>query len=347
MDKNLQKIIKTIGILIIIFLIISIFPTIRATFNWVVKILMPFFIGFIGAYLLFPIAQKLNKCKVSYKASVIIVVSIFVVFTTLILMLLVPKTINQFNHLIENIPIYIENISDFLDKISKKVDYLPSEFLPTPTNLHNLLVSISTKISNNINEVFENIAYYALVVLISPILIIYFLFEFEHLKQKIKAYLISKEKEEVLEILTLINKNMRSYFNGVFVVMVLLSLFSTLLFSIVGIDLALLWGIIIGITNIIPYIGPYIGGAIVIAFTLATSFKKAFSVLVIIVVLQLVESNLISPNIHSKSVKTSPVLVLLFVSIFGEIMGVLGMIIAVPILSIFQILVNKIKILKN
>lgn len=347
MDKNLQRIIKLIGILIIVFLILTIFPTFKGLIHWIIKILLPFFIGFLGAYLLMPLVEKLHKCKVSYKASVIIVVSVFVVFTTLILMLIVPKTINQFNLLIDNFPIYIENVSDFLNKISSKLAFLPSEFLPTPENLHLFLVNIGEKITSNINKIFENITYYALVVLISPILIVYFLFDFNNIKDQLKTFLLKKDKEELLNILIEINKNMRNYFNGVFIVMALLSLVATILFSIVGIDLALLWGVVVGITNIIPYIGPYIGGAIVIAFTLATSTSKAFSVLVIIVCLQLVESNFISPNIHSKSVKTSPILVLLFVSIFGEIMGIFGMIIAIPILSIFQILVNKISILKN
>ena len=136
-------------------------------------------------------------------------------------------------------------------------------------------------------------------------------------------------------------------FNGVLIVMVLLSLLATILFSIIGVEHSLLWGRIIGITNIIPYIGPYIGGAIVVAFTLLTSYKKALIVLVIIVLLQLIESNFITPNIHSKTMKTSPILVLLFISIFGQIMGIFGMIIAIPFLSIFQILVNKIPLLKN
>lgn len=346
MDKNLQRIIKIIGILCITYLLFLIFPNVKVCFNWIVKILLPFFIGFAGAYLLVPIVEKITNYKVNYKASVIIVVSAFIVFLVLVFVLVVPKTLKQFDLLFDNIPLYIENISSFLNKLSTKLSFLPNEILPTPHNIQHLLMNVGIKITNNYNKLFENIKYYALVILISPILIVYFLFEFRTIKTKLKDYLIKKGKEEVFSVLLEINKNMRNYVNGVFIVMVVLTLFATILFSFVGLDLALLWGMIIGITNIIPYIGPYIGGAIVVLFTLATSIKKTFTVLVIIVVLQLVESNFISPNIHSKSVKTSPILVLLFVSIFGEIMGIFGMIMAVPILSIFQILVNKIKILK-
>lgn len=347
MDKTLLKILKIIGLLCIIYLLFLIFPMFKTWINWILKISLPFFIGYLGSYLLYPLVEKLNKCKVSYKASVIIIVSIFLVFATFILMLVIPKTIRQFNLLMQNIPMYIENISGFLDKLVEKLSFLPKELLPTPDNLSNLFMKFGEMVSNNLNNIFENITYYLVLFLISPILIIYFLFDFNNIKNKIKEFLIKKDKEEVLETLSEINRNIRSYFNGVFIVMILLSLFATILFSIIGIDLSLLWGIIIGITNIIPYIGPYIGGAIVVIFTLATSFNKAFSVLVIILVLQLIESNFISPNIHSKTIKTNPILVLLFVTIFGDILGVLGMIIAVPILSIFQILVNKIKILKN
>ena len=347
MDKNLQRIIKIIGLLCITYLILLIFPTIKIFFEWLLRIILPFLIGFIGAYLLIPLVDRLTRCKVSYKASVIIVVSMFVVFSILILMIVIPKTIYQFNLLFENIPSYIDNVSHFLDDISNKMDFLPNEFLPTPNNVYLFLQNLGNKISGNLNKILENITYYLVVILLSPVLIVYFLFEFKNIKQKLKNYLLEKNKEEMLDTLIQINKNVRNYFNGVLIVMVLLSLLATILFSIIGVEHSLLWGIIIGVTNIIPYIGPYIGGAIVVAFTLLTSYKKALIVLVVIVLLQLIESNFISPNIHSKTMKTSPILVLLFISIFGQIMGIFGMIIAIPFLSIFQILVNKIPLLKN
>ena len=175
MDKNLQRIIKIIGLLCITYLILLIFPTIKIFFEWLLRIILPFLIGFIGAYLLIPLVDRLTKCKVSYKASVIIVVSMFVVFSILILMIVIPKTIYQFNLLFENIPSYIDNVSHFLDDISNKMDFLPNEFLPTPNNVYLFLQNLGNKISGNLNKILENITYYLVVILLSPVLIVYFL----------------------------------------------------------------------------------------------------------------------------------------------------------------------------
>lgn len=343
MDKTLQKIIKIIGIIIICYLIYLLYPGIKTIFYWLIKIFIPFIIGFVGAYLLLPIVNKLAKYKISYKASALIVVSIFLVAFIFLAVIFVPKTIKQAYFLIENLPIYLENLSSKLNLLCEKLSFLPEEYLPTEENLLILFNKFINKLNQNIDKILSDASFYLLTLIVSPILMVYFLLDFKKITRFIKNKLIENEKEEALETLLEIDKTMRAYFNGVIIVMVLLSLFATILFSIVGIDLPLLWGTIIGITNIIPYIGPYIGGAIVVVFTLATSATKTISVLIIIIALQLIESNLISPNIHSKTTKTSPILVLLFVSIFGDLMGIFGMIIAIPILSIIQILLNKIK----
>ncbi len=347
MDKTLQKIIKIIGILIICYLLYLIFPTIKGILYWFIKILMPFIIGFVGAYLLEPLVEKLSKYKINYKVSVIIIVLVFVVITSIFGVILFPKMVEQINLLGQNIPVYIQNISGYLDLLCSKLDFLPKEFLPSAENIQHYLIKLFTNATSNTSIILENITFYLVTIFISPILTIYFLLEFKKITSFIKQELLKREKEEVYQTLVEINKTMRSYFSGVIVVMIVLSLIATILFSVIGVELPLLWGIIIGITNIIPYIGPYIGGAVVVLFVLSTSASKVISVLIVIVALQIIESNFITPNIQSKKLKTSPILVLLFVSIFGEIMGVFGMIIAIPVLSIFQILLNKIGILEN
>lgn len=341
MDKKLSKIIKILVVVLIIYILYLLFPGIKIIWNYLIKIFLPFVIGFIGAYILYPLVEKLTKFKVSYKASAIIIVSIFLVFIIFLGVLIVPKTIEQIDKLIENIPNYIDSISHYLDSLSAKLDYLPNNLQPTPENVSNYINMFVDKGASNIGDVLENSTFYFLTILITPILIVYFLLDFKKIMSFIKELLIKYDKEKIYNLLLEINQTMRSYLNGVIVVMILLSLLATFAFKIIGVQFSLLWGIVIGITNIIPYIGPYIGGIIVVGFTMTTSITKALSVLIVIIILQLVESNFITPNIHSKTINTSPILVLLFISIFGKIFGIFGMIIAVPILSIMQILLNK------
>ena len=94
---------------------------------------------------------------------------------------------------------------------------------------------------------------------------------------------------------------------------------------------------IIGVTNIIPYFGPYIGGAFPVLYALIDSSSLALIVLVVIIGIQVLESDVISPYLHSKNNDLHPILVIFGVVLFGKIFGVIGMVLAVPLLSFTKI----------
>lgn len=99
----------------------------------------------------------------------------------------------------------------------------------------------------------------------------------------------------------------------------------------------LLLGFIIGVTNVIPYFGPIIGAipAVIIAATL--SGKMVIISLVIIFILQFLEGNILSPFIVGKSLHMHPLFIMFSLLAGGEIGGILGLILAVPILSISKV----------
>ena len=123
------------------------------------------------------------------------------------------------------------------------------------------------------------------------------------------------------------------------IVIVLLTIASSVVFMFLKIDYPFLFGLIIGITDIIPYIGPYIGGGIVGIFVLVSRPDKLVFIIISIVILQFIESNFLVPKIQSKTLETNPILVMLSVTFFGEIMGIFGMLIAVPLEKIVEIII--------
>jgi predicted PurR-regulated permease PerM len=175
----------------------------------------------------------------------------------------------------------------------------------------------------------------------SIVLMIYFLIDFDKIIEWLKLKSDSFKKIKLKEYLVDIKDTMQAYFKGVILVSSILILLSFILFTIFDIDYAFLLAIVIGITDIIPYIGPYIGGGLAVIVALTTSLKKAIIVLIIIVILQGLESWLITPKIQSKSIKVHPILVLLSLIFFGSIWGVIGMIVAVPLLAIIQTTIRK------
>lgn len=104
-----------------------------------------------------------------------------------------------------------------------------------------------------------------------------------------------------------------------------------------GMKYALVLGVIIGITNVIPYFGPIIGAFPAVIIALTMSFKMAIIVVVIIFGLQFVEGNILSPLIVGKSLHIHPVFIILALLIGGEVAGVVGLILAVPVFAILKV----------
>ena len=106
----------------------------------------------------------------------------------------------------------------------------------------------------------------------------------------------------------------------------------------------LLLGTIIGITNVIPYFGPIIGAVPAVIIAASISVKMVIIVGVVVLVLQFLEGNILSPLIVGKSLHMHPVLIMFGLLVGGEIAGVAGLIIAVPVLAILKAFVLHAKI---
>ena len=119
-------------------------------------------------------------------------------------------------------------------------------------------------------------------------------------------------------------------------------------FIIIGLDSALLLGLICVITDLIPYVGPYVGGAISVLVGFTEGKFLGIVTLIIVFVVQSIENYVLQPVIMSKSIKISPVLVIISLLLFGRIFGVVGMILATPILAIIKVIFTKLhRVLKR
>ena len=132
--------------------------------------------------------------------------------------------------------------------------------------------------------------------------------------------------------------NLKAFVRGTLLDTIILFFLCIISFWIAKLPYALLFAVLISLTNIIPYLGPYIGGvpSVIVAFNV--SYKLGVTILIIIVVLQLIESSFIHPYIMSKSVKINPILIMISLIFFGYFLGIFGMIISTPIASIIKTL---------
>ena len=122
--------------------------------------------------------------------------------------------------------------------------------------------------------------------------------------------------------------------------MFLLFIFQSITLAIAGLSSPMLFGMFCAVTNVIPYIGPYIGGipAVIVGFTISPA--TGIFTLLAVVIAQFLESYFLNPIVMSKTMKLHPVTIMIGLLIFGHFFGILGMVLATPIISCIKIIFN-------
>ena len=143
---------------------------------------------------------------------------------------------------------------------------------------------------------------------------------------------------EIAGLLDKIGVEVRKTVNGTLLVACMVFVCDTIGFSIIGLKSALLFGLFCGITDLIPYIGPWLGTAVATVVGLTQSPLVGLGVLIIAVIVQMVESYVLQPVVMSKATNLHPVTIICGLLIFGHFFGIVGMILATPIMSIIKVI---------
>lgn len=336
MERKIKQLIIIALALLSLYLFYLLVPGILQVLKFLFKIFLPFLIGFVIAFTLLPLVDYLTERGTPRKWSVFIVVFVSFFVIVALFSILIPILIKELAEITNNLPHYMQKLNTILNRLSDKLSFLPDEFKPSPKNIETLFLNNINFLINYLIRIIQKTFSYFLVIIISPILAIYFLLDFDKIQAWLKKNSSGIKFQKRREMLIEIKDTMKAYIRGIFWVMTILTILASLGFYLVGLDYAFVFGLIVGLTDIIPYLGPYIGGTIVFLTTLTISTKQALLALIVIIIIQIIESSFLTPKIQSHQIKTHPILVILSLAFFGEILGIFGMLIAVPMLSIAQ-----------
>lgn len=174
------------------------------------------------------------------------------------------------------------------------------------------------------------------------IYVVFLLVEETFLSKKIEALTFerSKRKESLVDIFSRISSSINIYFYVKVIVSLLTGVLSYLVLLIIGVDFAVLWAFLIFIFNFIPYIGSLVATVFPALFALFqfAEFGPFLWVLILVMMIQVLAGNYVEPRIMGKTLNISPLIVILSLSFWGAIWGVVGMILSVPIISVITII---------
>ena len=308
----------------------------------ILSVLSPIIIGFVIAWLFHPLVIKIENKGFPKIISILIVFLIILLFIFMFFKVFIPVLYNQINDLIKLFPNIMTSISNFLDKFAIKFQKEGIDISSFKSSVINGINSYTNKISLNIPSYIVGITksfFSVLGVLLMGIVVgIYILLDYESVYDKCLKIVPNDNCDDIKKLICKIGEEVRKTVNGTLLVALMVLVSDTILFSIIGLDSPLLFGVLCGLTDLIPFIGPYIGGgaAVIVAFTESTPI--GIGVLIACIIVQCIENYILQPVVMSKATKINPVLIIAFLLLFGKFFGILGMIIATPILAIIKVI---------
>ena len=352
--KTLNEILKTSNILLKIILTCAILgiavlvlylidkTSIFVTIGHIFGIISPLFIGIFLAWLMEPFINYFVKSNVSRKLATTVVYLVLIFLIILIVALIVPEFILQLNELIKKVPDLLKSINDFINNIFKSMS---SSSFDTTDMKNNLVESLNKFVNNlttnDLSGLVEKLSSSIKVVsniFLGLLIGIYLSLDYTKVTRFIKKIIPRKYHDELQVLEESCNTMLRSYVNGTLISCLFVFIFTLigLLFS--GISSPLLFAIFCAITNIIPYFGPYIGGIPVVVVGFAISPITGIMCLATILIVQFLDGNILNPIIVGKAVSLHPITIMLSLLIFEYFFGIIGMILAAPIVATLKIL---------
>ncbi|QYR23431.1 AI-2E family transporter [Paenibacillus sp. sptzw28] len=327
--------------LIALYLLLLIKPIIINVYNFLKAVLAPFLIAMIIAYVLNPIVNLLNERKVPRTMAVLLIYAVFCASLTVVLVNAIPMFLEQLQELNRHMP-------DFTMKAQSLVNDLNnSSFLPESIRggVNNSLYKLEKQASDAIFSFVNNIGAMLNVVFIAfiiPFLAFYILKDFDVFERTVLTYVPRPHRKHAIRLFKDIDNALGSYIRGQFLVCLIVGILAYIGYVIIGMPYPLLLASVVAVTNIIPYLGPFFGAAPALVMASTISLKMMVLVVVVNTACQILESNVVSPQVVGRTLHMHPLSIIFALLVGGEIAGMIGMILAVPIFAALKVVLQHI-----
>lgn len=323
--------------------LITIIIVLGCYFLWLVRSgLYPFVIALFLAYILNPAVTRIEKNGIKRVWAIIIVYTFLFGALFSIGFKMVPLLINELENFAQDIPQMANSGQQFLENFQTQYQ---NSALPFSLRLafDKALLSLEGELQNFTADIVEGIinsVSYFIGLVISPVLAFYLLHDWNAIKDKLLLFLPGKWRHEIITVIQDIDRVLNGLVRGQLSIAFAVGLLVSTGLYLLKVKFALLIGILAGMLDIIPYFGAIIGATPAVTLALLDSPVLAAKVLLLFVVIHQLEGTIIGPKILGDSVGLHPLSVIFFVFVGGELAGLAGMLLGVPIAAIVKVLIR-------
>ncbi|MFD1358315.1 AI-2E family transporter [Fictibacillus halophilus] len=345
--ENRMKWIYRLALLLLLFLclflLMKLNPLYHPLLNALQGVFLPFFLAALITYLLHPLVEYVHEKGVPRFVAILTIYLLFFGGLGYTIFKGFPYFVVQLKQLLENVPALAKDYKELLSKVDKGTSALPySVHYKIEQYIVKMEISAQNLLTNAIFSL-RKIVDYFFVIIVVPFLVFYFLNDFEKIKKAAWYITPRRFRHEGKHLLEDVDKSLGGYIRGQLFVGAILGAAAMIALWIVGMPYPILLGIVIAVTDIIPYFGPILGAIPVILIALTISWKMVWITVGIMLVLQFIEGNILGPFIVGRNLHIHPVFIIFSLLLGSEIAGVPGMILAVPVFSVIKVIVIHIR----
>jgi predicted PurR-regulated permease PerM len=301
----------------------------------------PILIAGLLYYILRPVVSLFSKPKYIARSIAILVIYTVIAGIVFLIFHFGGESISeQADQMVKVIPENIEKMTgdaeEFMDEKNINmfsVDQLKQKGM---TYLSNLTQSIG----QNITDIVKAITSVATVLVIVPFILFYLLKEGDRLSPFLLKFIPEKHSAEGKKILEDIDGTIAAYIIGQMTVALVDGVLMYLGYFLIGLDYAAFLALFVVITAVVPFLGPILGVLPAIVFGSIQSPEMVLYILIVLVVVQQLEGNLVSPLVLGNRLDIHPLTIILLLVVAGSIYGFIGILIAVPLYAVLKVTIK-------
>jgi predicted PurR-regulated permease PerM len=311
--------------------------------------LLPFLIGLVIAYLVLPLVHfldrrmpsRLRDKNLARPLSILIVYLIVILFIAGNFAFLIPPVVRQGQVLWKQMPQLAARgralVTEWLGKYQEAI----------PLNIQQQIQGNLEKLASTIGQAFQEgitrtvsvisstISFF-LGILVIPFWLFYILNDEAKARESALDLIPDKIEPDLLNILHITDDIFSAYIRGQLILCLFIGAMATIGLLIVGVDFALLLGLVAGAFEILPFVGPILGAIPALFVAALQSPISALWTLIVFIVIQQIENLLLVPKVAGESVKLHPALIMVALVVGNEALGLWGMLLAVPLTAVIR-----------
>jgi predicted PurR-regulated permease PerM len=293
-----------------------------------------------------PIASAVQRAGIPRLIGTIFAFLVFAGFLVAIGFLAVPTVQEQAAEFGQRLPVLYDETIEFLRDTSDDlgVDLGPvwtsetiSEWIGDPTNqetIQNLLGGFGSGAGRLIRGVAEMVA----VVLLAPVLAFYLLLDLPRTKRMVIDLIPASVRNEFQHVSSRAGTAVAAFVRGQLLVALIVGAASSGALLLLDLPFWLIIGMAAGVLNLVPFVGPFVGGALAVVVALVEGEpSKALLAVLLFTAIQQVDNHIITPMVQRTRVLLSPLVIVLALIVGGSVAGLLGVLVAVPLVAVLRI----------